>query len=91
MTAATTVLGLAPFLAATGLGSEVQKPLAIVVISGLITATMMTMVLMPLLYRWFDDQPKPDEETVKNDASPRLNLLGRMRSRFRKSSPATGI
>ncbi|MGZ0019390.1 efflux RND transporter permease subunit [Nitrosomonas sp. wSCUT-2] len=58
MTAATTVLGLAPFLAATGLGSEVQKPLAIVVICGLTTATMMTMVVMPMLYRWFDDEPK---------------------------------
>jgi cobalt-zinc-cadmium resistance protein CzcA len=91
MTAATTVLGLAPFLAATGLGSEVQKPLAIVVISGLITATMMTMILMPMLYRWFDDQPKPDEDVVDDDASPRLNLIGRIRSRFRKSSPATGI
>lgn len=57
MTAATTVLGLAPFLAATGLGSEVQKPLAIVVICGLTTATIMTMVVMPMLYRWFDDKP----------------------------------
>ncbi|TXI19497.1 MAG: efflux RND transporter permease subunit [Nitrosomonas sp.] len=57
MTAATTVLGLAPFLAASGLGSEVQKPLAIVVICGLTTATMMTMVVMPMLYRWFDDPP----------------------------------
>lgn len=58
LTAATTVLGLAPFLAATGLGSEVQKPLAIVVICGLTTATMMTMVVMPMLYRWFDDVPE---------------------------------
>lgn len=58
MTAATTVLGLSPFLIATGLGSEVQKPLAIVVICGLTTATMMTMVVMPMLYRWFDDMPE---------------------------------
>ncbi|MGV8710900.1 MAG: efflux RND transporter permease subunit, partial [Nitrosomonas sp.] len=57
MTAATTVLGLAPFLVASGLGSEVQKPLAIVVIFGLTTATIMTMVIMPMLYRWFDDKP----------------------------------
>jgi len=55
MTAATTILGLAPFLTATGLGSEVQKPLAIVVIFGLTTATLMTMVVMPMAYRWFDD------------------------------------
>ncbi|MBY0485051.1 CusA/CzcA family heavy metal efflux RND transporter [Nitrosomonas sp.] len=67
MTAATTVLGLAPFLTATGLGSEVQKPLAIVVIFGLTTATLMTMVVMPMVYHWFDDiadkkapdQPEP--------------------------------
>jgi cobalt-zinc-cadmium resistance protein CzcA len=57
MTAATTVLGLAPFLTATGLGSEVQKPLAIVVIFGLTTATLMTMVVMPMVYHWFDDIP----------------------------------
>lgn len=64
LTAATTILGLAPFLAASGLGSEVQKPLAIVVICGLTTSTMMTMVLMPMLYRWFDDQPKEKAETL---------------------------
>jgi cobalt-zinc-cadmium resistance protein CzcA len=58
MTASVTILGLMPFLATTDLGSEVQKPLAIVVICGLTTATMMTMVVMPMLYRWFDDQPE---------------------------------
>ena len=57
MTAATTILGLAPFLTATGLGSEVQKPLAIVVVFGLTTATLMTMVVMPMVYHWFDDIP----------------------------------
>lgn len=55
ITAAATILGLAPFLIATGLGSEVQRPLAIVVICGLITATVMTKVVVPMLYRWFDD------------------------------------
>lgn len=68
MTAATTVLGLAPFLVATGLGSEIQKPLAVVVIFGLTTATMMTMVVMPMIYRWFDDIPDmnvPDDSTKK--------------------------
>ncbi|MEO6562389.1 MAG: CusA/CzcA family heavy metal efflux RND transporter [Nitrosospira sp.] len=77
MTAATTLLGLAPFLTATGLGSEVQKPLAIVVICGLTTATMMTMVVMPMLYRWFDDQPKPGEKITKvtSAPAPRLDTL----------------
>jgi len=55
ITAAATILGLAPFLISTGLGSEVQRPLAIVVICGLITATVMTKVVVPMLYRWFDD------------------------------------
>ena len=64
MTAATTILGLSPFLFASGLGSEVQKPLAIVVICGLTTATLMTMVLMPMLYRWFDDQPVEKPESL---------------------------
>lgn len=67
MTAATTVLGLAPFLVATGLGSEVQKPLAIVVICGLTTATMMTMIVMPMLYRWFDDKPAQVTSTLAPD------------------------
>lgn len=66
MTAATTVLGLAPFLTATGLGSEVQKPLAIVVIFGLMTATVMTMVVMPMIYRWFDDMPDKKDEPEQN-------------------------
>ncbi|MDE2367072.1 MAG: efflux RND transporter permease subunit, partial [Betaproteobacteria bacterium] len=57
ITAAATILGLAPFLIATGLGSEVQKPLAIVVICGLITATVMTKVVVPMLYRYFDPMP----------------------------------
>ncbi len=58
MTASVRIFGLMPFLVTTDLGSEVQKPLAIVVICGLATATMMTMVVMPMLYRWFDDQPE---------------------------------
>jgi cobalt-zinc-cadmium resistance protein CzcA len=64
ITAAATILGLAPFLIATGLGSEVQRPLAIVVICGLITATVMTKVVVPMLYRWFDDMP---DEPTKSD------------------------
>jgi cobalt-zinc-cadmium resistance protein CzcA len=91
MTAATTVLGLAPFLAASGLGSEVQKPLAIVVICGLITASMMTMVLMPMLYRWFDDQPSPDRSTHEDEKPPRFNLLVWIRSRFSKKVQPTRI
>ena len=55
MTATVAMLGLIPFLFATGPGSEVQRPLAIVVIGGLITSTLLTLVVVPVLYRWFDD------------------------------------
>lgn len=74
MTAATTVLGLAPFLTATGLGSEIQKPLAVVVIFGLTTATCMTMIVMPMIYRWFDTPPKKDSVDLSVSAvNPEIN------------------
>jgi heavy metal efflux system protein len=57
MTATVAALGLVPFLFATGPGSEVQRPLAIVVIGGLITSTQLTLVVLPALYGFFDDQP----------------------------------
>ncbi|MGM0480540.1 MAG: efflux RND transporter permease subunit [Pseudomonadota bacterium] len=50
ITAVTAIFGLIPLLMAAGPGSEIQKPLAIVVIGGLITATLATLVLLPLLY-----------------------------------------
>ena len=58
MTATVALLGLVPFLFATGPGSEVQRPLAVVVIGGLISSTLLTLVVLPTLYRWFDDQPR---------------------------------
>lgn len=57
MTATITALGLAPLLFATGVGSEVQKPLAIVVISGLISSTALTLVVLPLLFLRFYKTP----------------------------------
>lgn len=53
MTASITALGLAPLLLATGPGSEIQKPLAIVVVGGLVTSTFLTLILLPILYRRF--------------------------------------
>ncbi|MBU3694897.1 MAG: efflux RND transporter permease subunit [Rhodocyclaceae bacterium] len=53
MTATTTALGLLPLLVATGPGSEIQRPLAIVVIGGLASSTALTLLLLPLLYRRF--------------------------------------
>jgi cobalt-zinc-cadmium resistance protein CzcA len=54
MTATVAALGLVPFLFATGPGSEVQRPLAIVVLGGLVTSTMLTLVVVPTLYRFFE-------------------------------------
>ncbi|AOZ09069.1 efflux RND transporter permease subunit [Cupriavidus malaysiensis] len=56
MTATIAMLGLVPFLFSNGPGSEVQRPLAVVVIGGLITSTLLTLVMVPVLYRWFDDK-----------------------------------
>ncbi len=53
MTAAITAFGLIPLLFATGPGSEIQRPLAIVVIGGLISATALTLILLPILYLRF--------------------------------------
>ena len=57
MTASITALGLAPLLVATGPGSEIQRPLAIVVVGGLVTSTLLTLVLLPILYRRFGLEP----------------------------------
>ncbi|HAS23547.1 MAG TPA: hypothetical protein DCR51_10580, partial [Idiomarina loihiensis] len=50
ITAITAIFGLIPLLMSSGPGSEVQKPLAVVVIGGLITATLATLLLLPILY-----------------------------------------
>jgi cobalt-zinc-cadmium resistance protein CzcA len=53
MTAATTALGLIPLLISQGTGSEVQRPLAMVVVGGLVTSTVLTLLVIPALYKWF--------------------------------------
>lgn len=53
MTASIAAFGLVPLLFASGPGSEIQRPLAIVVIGGLISATVLTLILLPILYRRF--------------------------------------
>lgn len=57
MTAATTSLGLVPLLLASGPGSEVQRPLAIAVVGGLVTSTALTLLVLPVLYRWMHSEP----------------------------------
>ena len=53
MTALVASLGFIPMAMATSTGAEVQRPLATVVIGGLITATILTLYLLPLFYPWF--------------------------------------
>ena len=54
MTAAIAVFSLLPMVVATGPGAEVQRPLAVVVIGGLITSTVLTLLVLPVLYRWVE-------------------------------------
>ena len=56
MTALTTLLGLSPLLFAHGTGSEIQRPLATVVVGGLITSTALTLLVLPTVYRWFESR-----------------------------------
>ena len=53
MTAITSALGLIPMLLSTGVGAEIQKPLATVIVGGLLTATFLTLFVLPSLFRWF--------------------------------------
>ncbi len=57
MTASAAGFGLVPMVLASGTGSEVQRPLATVVIGGLITATILTLLVIPAIYRWFSTKP----------------------------------
>ena len=57
MTATVAILGLLPLLFSTGAGSEVQRPLAAVVVGGLITSTLLTLLLLPTVYAWFEGAP----------------------------------
>ncbi len=60
ITASVAALGLVPMLFATGPGSEIQKPLAAVVIGGLISSTLLTLFMLPALYKVFERERGPD-------------------------------
>ena len=83
MTALVASVGFVPMALATGTGAEVQKPLATVVIGGLITATLLTLFVLPALYvlfcrRDFELTDRPSSEFAKHSATPEL---GREESR----------
>ena len=65
MTALLAALGLLPMALSTDIGSETQRPLAIVVIGGLVTATLLTLLLLPVLYvAWFENET-PERQLVR--------------------------
>jgi heavy metal efflux system protein len=61
MTASIAIFSLIPMLYATGPGSEIQRPLAVVVVGGLLTSTILTLVVLPVLYRWFEPKATNSE------------------------------
>lgn len=56
MTASVAILGLVPMLLSSGVGAETQRPLATVVVGGLITSTLLTLFLLPVLYEWMENR-----------------------------------
>ncbi len=60
MTALTTALGLIPLLFSLGIGSDVQRPLATVVVGGLVTSTILTLLVIPAIYKWFAAEPSTE-------------------------------
>ena len=70
MTASITAFGLIPLLFATGPGSEIQRPLAIVVIGGLISATALTLILLPILYLRFAHSKREATTEPNNPSAP---------------------
>ena len=66
MTASVAILGLVPMLLSSGVGAETQRPLASVVVGGLITSTLLTLVLLPVIYEWMETR---GVETVKAEAN----------------------
>jgi heavy metal efflux system protein len=62
MTASIAIFSLMPMLLAGGTGSEIQKPLATVVVGGLITSTLLTLLIIPAVYGWFEKTDLKTEE-----------------------------
>ena len=67
MTALVASLGFLPMAIATGAGAEVQRPIATVVIGGIITSTFLTLLVVPLLYEWLERKTKPrNQQTIES-------------------------
>ena len=80
MTASVAILGLVPMLISTGIGAETQRPLATVVVGGLITSTLLTLLLLPLIYEWSESRAEAKHRARESsgDASPPLKPIEEM-------------
>ncbi|HNP35016.1 MAG TPA: CusA/CzcA family heavy metal efflux RND transporter [Woeseiaceae bacterium] len=67
MTASVAILGLVPMLLSSGVGAETQRPLAAVVVGGLITSTLLTLVLLPVIYEWVESRTEQQPVTDESD------------------------
>ncbi len=65
MTALVQAFGMVPLLLSQGVGSEIQRPLATVVVGGLFTSTVLTLLVIPAIYRWFVVEEKKEEEVTE--------------------------
>jgi len=74
MTALVASFGFVPMALATGAGAEVQKPLAIVVIGGLLSSMFLKLILLPVLYAWLEREPKSPATAEEESAEPALEL-----------------
>jgi heavy metal efflux system protein len=64
MTALVASLGFVPMALSTGMGAEVQRPLATVVIGGLVTSTLLTLLVLPTIYRWFEGRREQQQPLI---------------------------
>ena len=78
MTALVASLGFVPMAIATGTGAEVQRPLATVVIGGILSSTFLTLIVLPVLYAWFEREPKssgaPKQQIGEAKMEPALSF-----------------
>ena len=78
MTALVASLGFVPMALATGTGAEVQRPLATVVIGGILSSTMLTLLVLPVLYRIVHRKDEEDAQTTETKPSPDSHEDGAM-------------
>jgi len=76
MTAAVAALGFVPMAMATGAGAEVQRPLATVVIGGILSSTFLTLVLLPVLYLWVERREETETQPIVKPSPPAAPTQG---------------